>query len=153
MATHWRAKQTVRSNPLRAEQAHRTPRPLRVLLGEDQSGLRSLIRSTLMRDGYEVQEAEDGPTTLRALVAGLLEEQPRELDLLIADVRMPGFPSLELLARLRRENWFTPVIFITSSEDTALHAEAARLGAACVPDKPFELADLWARMRMVLSPA
>lgn len=146
------ATQTMNEPPLGTEPAQPIHKPLRVLLADDQPQMRSLMRSALMRDGYEVIEAEDGPSLILALINGLLSEQTRAPDLIITDVRMPGFTGLEVLARLRREDWSTPVILITAFGDEALHKEAARLGAARVLDKPFELEDLRAVVRGILKP-
>jgi CheY-like chemotaxis protein len=147
----WIAEHLKKERPP-TEPEHTLHEPLRVLLAEDQPEMRSLVRSALVRDGYEVIEAEDGPSVIRALIDGLLADQSRAPDLIITDVRMPGFTGLEVLARLRREQWATPVILITAFGDEALHTEAKRLGATRVLDKPFELEDLREAVRGLLKP-
>lgn len=147
----WMAEHLLQERPA-TEEPQEQQAPPRVLLAEDQPEMRSLLRSALARDGYEVIEAEDGPAVIRAIISGLVEERARAPDLIITDVRMPGFTGLEVLARLRREKWLTPVILITAFGDEALHAEAARLGATRVLDKPFELEDLRAAVRELLKP-
>ena len=127
--------------------AWKNPRPQpgrapRILLADDQPEMRTLIRKMLVRRGCEVVEAEDGPGLVRILIEGLTAEESRAPDLIITDVRMPGFTGLEVLARLRREQWTTPVILITAFGDAQLHRDALRLGAACVLNKPFELEEL-----------
>ncbi|RKH16015.1 response regulator [Corallococcus sp. CA047B] len=114
----------------------------RILVADDQLEMRTLIRKMLVRRGYEVVEASDGPDLVRVLIDGLTADESRAPDLIITDVRMPGFTGLEVLARLRREQWNTPVILITAFGDAKLHGEAQRLGAAYVLDKPFELDEL-----------
>lgn len=114
----------------------------RILVADDQTEMRTLIRKMLVRRGYEVVEASDGPGLVRVLVDGLTAEEARAPDLIITDVRMPGFTGLEVLARLRREQWTTPVILITAFGDVQLHREALRLGAACVLNKPFDMDEL-----------
>jgi CheY-like chemotaxis protein len=146
------ARQASKETSLRQEPELRLGEPLRVLLAEDQPQMRSLLCAMLIRDGYEVIEVEDGPSLLGALISGLLEERARAPDLIITDVRMPGLTGLEVLARLRREDWDTPVILITAFGDEALHAEAARLGATRVLDKPFELEELRGAVRELLKP-
>jgi DNA-binding response OmpR family regulator len=54
---------------------------------------------------------------------------------------MPGPSGLEVLARLREEEWATPVLLISAFDDDATHAEARRLGAVGVLHKPFDLDD------------
>jgi CheY-like chemotaxis protein len=117
--------------------------PVRVLVAEDQREMRVLMCEVLRREGYEVVEAASGTELIDRLVQGLLADgDARGPDLIVTDVRMPGCSGLEVLARLRRNDWSTPVILITAFGDLATHAEAQRLGAACVLDKPFELDEL-----------
>lgn len=123
----------------------------RILVADDQTEMRTLIRKMLVRRGYEVVEASDGPDLVRVLIDGLTADESRAPDLIITDVRMPGFTGLEVLARLRREQWDTPVILITAFGDAKLHSEAQRLGAAYVLDKPFELEELRNAVEAALS--
>lgn len=118
-------------------------RPLRVLLAEDQAEMRALLCGMLAREGYEVVVAQDGPGLIQTLIAGLTEDGDAWVpDLIISDVRMPGFSGVEVLARLRRESWATPVLLITAFGDDELREQVAGLGGARVLDKPFELEEL-----------
>jgi DNA-binding response OmpR family regulator len=63
-------------------------------------------------------------------------------DAIIMDVRMPGYSGIHILAALRAAQWSTPVILITAFGDARVHEEGARLGAAVVFDKPFDIDDL-----------
>ncbi|MFB1479269.1 response regulator [Corallococcus sp. RDP092CA] len=134
------------------EDPHAEPaRAPRILVADDQTEMRTLIRKMLVRRGYEVVEAADGPDLVRVLVEGLTAEEARAPDLIITDVRMPGFTGLEVLARLRREQWTTPVILITAFGDVQLHREALRLGAACVLNKPFDMDELRGAVEVALA--
>nr|WP_323383283.1 response regulator [Myxococcus dinghuensis] len=113
-----------------------------MLVAEDQPEMRALLRRALRRRGYEVVEAEDGPGLVQAIIDGLLADQTQVPDLIVTDVRMPGYSGLEVVARLRREGWTTPVILITAFGDAQVHREAEQLGAARVLDKPFAMEDL-----------
>lgn len=118
-------------------------RPGKVLLAEDQAEMRALMCGMLAREGYEVVVATDGPSLIQTLIAGLTDEGGAWIpDLIISDVRMPGFSGLEVLARLRRETWSTPVLLITAFGDQDLRDEVERLGSARVLDKPFEMEQL-----------
>ncbi|MHA7628021.1 response regulator [Corallococcus sp. M7] len=128
-----------------------TARPPRILVADDQTEMRTLIRKMLVRRGYDVVEASDGPDLVRVLIEGLTAEESRAPDLIITDVRMPGFTGLEVLARLRREQWNTPVILITAFGDVQLHREALRLGAACVLNKPFDMDELRGAVEVALA--
>lgn len=114
----------------------------RVLVAEDQDEMRTLLRRALKRRGYDVVEAPDGPQLVQAIVDGLMAPETQAPDLIVTDVRMPGFSGLEVLARLRRDGWSTPFILITAFGDVQVHEEAAMLGAACVLNKPFAMEDL-----------
>ena len=69
------------------------------------------------------------------------------MDLVITDVRMPGPSGVEMLEWLRGVVWSIPVIVITAFGDPVLHAEARRLGALAVLDKPFDVNELLALVR------
>ncbi len=117
--------------------------PARVLLAEDDDEMRKMVASALRKDGYEVIEVRDGWQLLQYLATHRLKSDSDELvDLLISDIRMPGRNGLDVLAGLRWADWAMPVILITGFGDRQTHAEARRLGAAAVFDKPFELDDL-----------
>ncbi|MCY1016959.1 response regulator [Pyxidicoccus sp. MSG2] len=124
----------------------------RILVAEDQAEMRVLLRRALMRRGYEVVDAPDGPHLVQAIVDGLLAPQTLVPDLIVTDVRMPGYSGLEVLARLRREGWTTPVILITAFGDAQLHEEAKQLGASCVLNKPFAMEDLCAAVEALVPP-
>lgn len=116
-------------------------RPARVLLAEDDDEMRQMLEAELRADGYEVFAVNDGTEMLEALseVSRLPFAAP---DVIVMDVRMPGYSGLHILAALRAADWTTPVILITAFGDIRLHEEAAKLGAAVVLDKPFDVDDL-----------
>jgi len=135
------ASRTTVAGMANPQQARR--RPVRVLVAEDQREMRVLMCEVLRREGYEVVEAASGTELVERLVQGMVaDDDARAPDLIVTDVRMPGCSGLEVLARLRRNDWSTPVILITAFGDLATHEEAQRLNAAYVLDKPFELDDL-----------
>lgn len=115
----------------------------RILLAEDDEYMRRLLAAGLRRDGFEVIEAANG-AELVALLGTLVRQSPdgRAVDLIVSDIRMPWANGLRVLEMLRRSDWATPVILITAFGDGETHAEARRLGAAAVFDKPFEIDDL-----------
>lgn len=116
--------------------------PVRVLLAEDDRELRQLLAVALRRDGYEVLEAHDGNHLLELMAASLVSSGGGRPDIVVSDVRMPGKTGLELLAGLRRDDSSMPVVLITAFGDPETHAEAYRLGADAVLDKPLDLDDL-----------
>lgn len=131
------------SSPPLSTEPGLTLRPLRVLLAEDDSEMRRLMVVILRRNNCEVIEAKSGSQLWELIVRGALgtETEP-QVDLIISDVRMPGMSGLEVLSSLRSQHAVTPMILITAFGDTDTHAEAHRLGALAVFNKPFDLDDL-----------
>ncbi len=123
-------------------------RPTRIMLAEDDADLRRVLAMALRREGYDVVEARDG-NHLRSYLGALLYNKHRAdpVDLVITDVRMPGPSGVEMLEWLRGVVWSIPVIVITAFGDPVLHAEARRLGALAVLDKPFDVNELLALVR------
>jgi len=115
--------------------------PPRILLAEDDAEMRALVSGDLRRAGYGVVECADGAALLRRL-NGVLGTEGLGVDLVVADVRMPGLTGLEVLERLRGADPFTPYIVVTAFGSRETRLAAARLGAIAVLDKPFEIRDL-----------
>lgn len=134
-----------------------TRRVPRILVAEDDLQMRRLLLWALRTEGYIVVEAADGIDlldTAEPLILSLCEPGsfPR-FDLIVSDIRIPGFTGLELLSAIRACGWTIPVILITAFGDEATHAEAERLKASAVLDKPFDIEDLLNEVRKVVGPA
>lgn len=126
----------------------------RVLLAEDDDEMRAMLASVLRQKGCEVLEAGNGSELTKALeevALGIILEgdEAPQLDLIISDINMPGTTGMEVLARMRRAQWHTPVILMTAFGDDRTHEEAERLGVEAVLDKPFPLSDLLAAIDAV----
>jgi DNA-binding response OmpR family regulator len=116
------------------------PCPTHVVIAEDDRDMRRFLVESFEEEGYRVTEAATGAELRRRLSGRLHGDAVPEI--LISDIRLPGFTGLELLAELRRSDWSLPVILITAFGDEAVHLEGDRLGAAMVLDKPFDVDDL-----------
>jgi len=116
------------------------PQQPRVLLAEDDEQMRSLLSEELTAAGYRVFAVSNGKDLFRCL-KGHRSACPTP-DLVVSDIRMPGVTGIEALRSLRRSDWTMPVIMITAFGDAEIHAEARRLGAATVLDKPFDVDEL-----------
>jgi CheY-like chemotaxis protein len=114
----------------------------RILLAEDHAETRALLASMLRGQGYDVVEAASGYEFLSVMSEAWLRRSGRFPDLIVTDVRMPGPNGLRVLEGIRTAYWAIPVIVITAFGDEDTHAEARRLGAQVVIDKPFDLATL-----------
>ena len=129
-----------------------SPRP-KILLAEDHREMRMLVAQSLRAEGYDVVEVCNG-VDLAAEVrrAELDDDNPRNADLLVIDVRMPGGSGLDCLGALRQTDWLTPAIVITAFPDARTFDEAMRLGATAVLCKPFELAALTSLVKTLVAP-
>jgi DNA-binding response OmpR family regulator len=114
-----------------------------VLLAEDDHELRSLVASTLRREGFNVVEARNGTELLEQVGSSLLDRKHRvRFDLIITDLRMPGKSGLDILNGLDQGGITTPVLLMTAFGDERTHVLARRFGAVGVLDKPFDLDQL-----------
>jgi DNA-binding response OmpR family regulator len=128
-------------------------RPPCILLAEDDAEMRRLLGSTLRKDGYLVIEVRNGGELLDYIAEAELHPPTQAPDLLVSDIRMPGWNGLDVLATVRLTDWAMPIILITAFGDEETHAEARRLGARAVLDKPFDLKELRALVAELLPPA
>jgi DNA-binding response OmpR family regulator len=123
-----------------------------VLVGEDDHALSRVIAIALEHDGFAVTPAYNGAELERRIERIVAGVDARGVDLVIADERMPTLGGLAVLSHLRRADWAIPFILITGYCDGELRAEARRLGALLVLDKPFDLDTLRAVARAVAMP-
>ena len=124
----------------------------RVLLADDDLELRHLLSSELRQAGYAVTEVGSGTDLLDRLASDLIESAQPQFDLLVSDVRMPGWSGLEVLGGLRRAGLGLPVVLITAFGDPKTHRTAHKLGAELL-DKPFDLDDFRGAVAAELSQA
>jgi DNA-binding NtrC family response regulator len=120
----------------------RNQREPRVLLAEDDAAMRAMVARALRRDGFEVIEARNGYETLERLAYALVTQPRKKVDLIISDVRMPGYDGINILVSIRGVSLQVPVILITAFGTADTHATARRLGAYALLDKPFDVEDL-----------
>jgi DNA-binding NtrC family response regulator len=115
----------------------------RVLLAEDDTEFRHLLARVLERDGYDVRQVADGQQLVEWLAYfSDLGSIDASCNLIISDIRMPGYSGLDVLTSLRCLHSRIPVIVITAFGDDAAHRLAIKLGAAAFLSKPFDMADL-----------
>jgi DNA-binding response OmpR family regulator len=117
----------------------------KILVIDDAASVHALVRARLAEDPYDIRcanNAESGETMVR-------EFSP---DLILLDIDMPGENGLEFCKRLK-DNPATariPVIFLTASDATEQMVAGLELGAVDYVTKPFEPAELKARVRASL---
>jgi DNA-binding response OmpR family regulator len=119
-----------------------SPQP-RVLVVDDDPGIRTSIRLALHAAGYRVLEAADG-------AAGLQLAQQEKPALIILDVRMPGLDGLSVAAELRRVGAATPILMLTSQVQVTERVAGLDAGADDYLGKPFDRRELLARVQALL---
>jgi len=106
----------------------------RILLADDESGVRSLVTRFLEGTGYAVEEAVDGAAALEAIMA-----QPPAVAIL--DVYMPRMSGLDVLLKMREEGIDTPVIVVSGFPEDELVEAVVQHGAIFL-SKPISLQEL-----------
>jgi two-component system alkaline phosphatase synthesis response regulator PhoP len=115
----------------------------RVLLIEDDPSIVAGLELNLQLEGYEVLTAADGERGYELAT----EKAP---DLILLDIMLPGVNGLEVLRRLRAINADVPVLILTARGDEADKVLGLTLGADDYISKPFNLAELRARINASL---
>jgi two-component system OmpR family response regulator len=113
---------------------------MRILIAEDDTIIADGLSRSLRQGGYAVDWAPNGLDTEAAL-------QTTTYDLLILDLGLPKLSGLEVLRRLRARNSQLPVLILTALDGTGDRVKGLDLGADDYMAKPFELAELEARVR------
>jgi two-component system response regulator PilR (NtrC family) len=107
----------------------------RVLVVDDEQSMRQMVAIALRQAGHDVVMAEDGEVAARELKAS-------KVDVIVSDIKMPGFDGIRLLRFAREHCPDTEVILMTAYTSTESAIEALRLGAYDYISKPFEIDEL-----------
>jgi len=115
----------------------------RILLVDDEPGLRRTLSDRLRKEGYGVDTAANG------VIAG---EMARKIDydLIILDLNLPAKNGLEVCQELRRDGKNVAVLMLTARDAVADKITGLKLGADDYMTKPFESAELLARIEALL---
>jgi len=114
----------------------------RILVVDDEAGIRDLVGSYLRNEGFDVDEAADGEDALVRFGHGAH-------DLVVLDLRLPGISGLDVLRDIRRTS-AVYVIVLTARADETDKLIGLELGADDYITKPFSPRELVARVRAVL---
>ena len=111
----------------------------RILLVEDEPSLVMTLSDRLVSEGYQVESARDGEQGL----ARALEDS---FDLLVLDVLLPGRDGFEVCRELRARGVEIPILMLTARSQVVDRVVGFKLGADDYLTKPFEMAELLARI-------
>jgi len=118
------------------------PPPMRILIVEDDPRIHQSLADDLRRQHHAVDVVEDG-------LIGLDFARTEVHDVILLDILLPGLDGLELCRRLRAEKSKAVILMITARDDVGDKVRALDTGADDYLVKPFDLAELSARVRAV----
>src|ERR1700674_2139934 len=119
------------------------PDPAKLLVADDDPGLRESLERTLTREGYQVVVASDGQAALERLQGG-------PFDLILTDLKMPGLSGLDLLHAAKAIAPDVDVILLTAFGTIEEAVQAMKDGAYDFLTKPFQRAQLLRVVRQAL---
>lgn len=108
----------------------------RILIADDDAGIRTLLCDVFDEEGYATTPAEHGGEVLTRLNGG------EQFDLLIMDVRMPGQDGLTILEQMRKAGHTIPVIMMTAHGTSSTAIRAIQIGAYDYVIKPFDVEEV-----------
>ena len=120
-----------------------TSRLDKILIVDDDTRIRDLLRRFLSQEGYDVLLAEDGRALDRIL-------QRETIDLIVLDLMLPGEDGMSICKRLRSAGMKTPVIMLTAKGEDEDRISGLEIGADDYLSKPFNPRELLARIHAVL---
>jgi two-component system alkaline phosphatase synthesis response regulator PhoP len=115
----------------------------KLLLVEDEPGLVMTLTDRLAAEGYEVESATDAKS-------GLDAASSRPFDAILMDVMLPGGNGFDICRTLRQHGVQTPVLMLTARGQVVDRVVGLKLGADDYLVKPFEMAELLARIEAIL---
>ena len=116
---------------------------MRILLVEDDEPLAQALERALRQSAHSVMRAATGPAADAVLATN-------DFDLVVLDLGLPGMDGFEVLKRLRDRRKRVPVLILTARDAVADRVKGLDLGADDYMTKPFELAELEARVRALI---
>ena len=115
----------------------------KILVVDDEDGIRDLISDALSIGGFEIESSPDGLQALKTI-------RDHRFDLLILDVNMPKMDGFALLEKIRTDGIDTPVIMLSARGQKVDINQGLRLGADDYITKPFGLEELSLRINAIL---
>jgi two-component system OmpR family response regulator len=117
--------------------------PIKILIVDDEAGVRELLKDALKLAGFQTQAANDGMGALTLL-------RSYTPDIMIIDINMPLMDGFELVERLRKTGNNVPVLMLSARADRVDITRGLTLGADDYVVKPFGLEELVLRLKAIL---
>ena len=119
-----------------------------ILIVDDESRMRKLIKDFLIQKNFNILEAEDGEKALK-----VYEENKEKIDLILLDVMMPKLDGWSVLRNIRQENKKLPIVMLTARAEEQDELFGFELGVDEYITKPFSPKILVARVEAILKRA
>jgi two-component system alkaline phosphatase synthesis response regulator PhoP len=117
--------------------------PPRLLLVEDEPGLVRTLTDRLTAEGYVVESVGNAETALQSVVRG-------SFDAILLDVMLPGGSGFDVCRTVRQQGIQTPILILTARGELVDRVVGLKLGADDYLVKPFDMAELLARIEALL---
>ncbi|GAB5389826.1 MAG: response regulator transcription factor [Alphaproteobacteria bacterium] len=115
----------------------------KILIADDDPGLRDILNYALRKQGWDVCEAHDG----KAALAAFEQESP---DLIVLDVMMPEMDGVEVCRQIRRDDSKVPIVFLSALDEEIDRVLGLEMGGDDYITKPFSPRELTARIKGML---
>jgi two-component system response regulator MprA len=114
-----------------------------IAIVDDDAAIRTALGRALRMENYDVELFEDGNSALKSI-------QLRAPDAIVLDLQLPDIDGLEICRRIRRSGDTTPILMLTARDAVNDRVAGLDVGADDYLVKPFDLAELLARLRALL---
>ncbi len=114
-----------------------------IAIVDDDAAIRTALGRALRMENYDVELFEDGVSALKSI-------QLRAPDAIVLDLQLPDIDGLEICRRIRRSGDSTPILMLTARDAVNDRVAGLDVGADDYLVKPFDLAELLARLRALL---
>jgi two-component system response regulator MprA len=114
-----------------------------IAIVDDDAAIRTALGRALRMENYDVELFEDGASALKSI-------QLRAPDAIVLDLQLPDIDGLEICRRIRRSGDATPILMLTARDAVNDRVAGLDVGADDYLVKPFDLAELLARLRALL---
>ncbi|OEH85723.1 DNA-binding response regulator [Desulfuribacillus stibiiarsenatis] len=114
----------------------------KILIVDDEDRIRKLLRMYLEREGYEIDEAEDGTTGYDKIIGN-------EYDLILLDIMLPGMDGWEICQKVRKHK-SVPIIMLTAKGEEENRIQGFEIGADDYVVKPFSPREVIMRVKALL---
>jgi DNA-binding NtrC family response regulator len=116
----------------------------RILIVDDETDLRTLLRHILTAQGYQITDAEDGEEAIE-----LIKKQ--KFDIALLDIQMPNINGIQVLKYIKEHSPQTKAVMLTGYADLKHAMEAKEFGARDFIGKPYKLEDVLSTIEHILA--